>query len=103
MVAVFASSLYKWYKEYDLVPLSFSTSEDDTTHTADEHKTYMGLVLFCYNMTWENDVAIIGDSCFVGAALSRNVWCALVECAGHRYNVAIMDDIDERKELLLKE
>ena len=101
-VATFASFTTDNDNGYKQVLLSFLTLEDETTQSADEHCKHLDYVLRCYNKSWSNFAALIGDNCSVNKRVATNCSVPLIGCASHRYNLAVQTRLAQNEPLLEK-
>lgn len=99
---VFTYYLSSYNKGLEEVLLIFLSIEDKTTHSVEHHFRYIQYALNCYRNSWENVVAITGDSCLVNRCLVYRVYLPFINCASHKYNLTVKDKLNEEKGIIQK-
>lgn len=92
-VGIFATFVPVSQIGYDPLCLSFSPTEDEATHSAQENLELIEFVLENNCTNTSNLVAIIVDNCVTNRALIIIMGDFLVGCAIHRKNLALKEVI----------
>ena len=101
-VALFATYPSDAPNGYCKVLLAFSPMGNEKSLDAETHVTFIEKTLRLYKKSMDNVMAFIGDNVSTNKRAARLAKVAFVGCASHRYNLAVMDLVNDNSELIGK-
>lgn len=87
---------------YDRVLLTFSPMGDEKSLDAEEHVKFINETLVLYKKSIANVIAFVADNCATNKRTARLSGVPMVGCASHRFNLAVMQIVEENEEAVEK-
>lgn len=98
--AIFATYPCTSPLRYDCDLLSFCLLEDETDHSAQQHKKLLRYTVGLFGKCVSNVFAIIADNSPTNRRLASNLFVLFVGCASPRYDFSVEDIIKENKAII---
>lgn len=96
-VALFATYPFDNVEGYESVLLAFSPMGDEKSLDAAEHYKFIKKTLELFKKSLDNVVAFIADNCSTNKSAARISVVPMIGCASHRFNLAVMDIVNQNK------